>query len=72
MLGVDEAKSGGKGFPGRRNIMCKGFVVEKDLGGFPGGAVVESPPANAGDMVSSPGLGRSTCLGAAKPVSHSY
>ena len=27
--------------------------------GFPGGAVVESPPANAGDKGSSPGLGRS-------------
>ena len=28
-------------------------------GGFPGGAVVESLPANAGDTCSSPGLGRS-------------
>ena len=27
--------------------------------GFSGGAVVENPPANAGDMGSSPGLGRS-------------
>ena len=27
--------------------------------GFPGGAVVESLPAKAGDMGSSPGLGRS-------------
>ena len=27
--------------------------------GFPGGAVVENPPANAGDTDSSPGLGRS-------------
>ena len=26
--------------------------------GFPGGAVVENPPANAGDTGSSPGLGR--------------
>ena len=26
---------------------------------FPGGAVVKSPPANAGDMGSSPGPGRS-------------
>ena len=25
---------------------------------FPGGAVVKSPPANAGDMGSSPGLRR--------------
>ena len=29
------------------------------LVGFPGGAVVENPPANAGDTGSSPGLGRS-------------
>ena len=27
--------------------------------GFPGGAVVENLPASAGDMGSSPGLGRS-------------
>ena len=27
--------------------------------GFPGGAVIENPPANAGDTGSSPGLGRS-------------
>ena len=26
--------------------------------GFPGGAVVENPPTNAGDTGSSPGLGR--------------
>ena len=30
----------------------------KDMG-FPGGAVVENPPANAGDTGSSPGLGGS-------------
>ena len=30
--------------------------------GFPGGAVVESLPANAGDMGSSPGLGGSHML----------
>ena len=27
--------------------------------GFPGGAVVKNPPANAGDTGSSPGLGKS-------------
>ena len=32
------------------------------IGGFPGGAVVENPPANAGDTGSSPGLGRSHML----------
>ena len=30
--------------------------------GFPGSAVVKHPPANAGDMGSSPGLGRSHML----------
>ena len=29
------------------------------LGGFPGGAVVKNPPANAGDTGSSPGPARS-------------
>ena len=32
---------------------------KKKKKGFPGGAVVESLPANAGDTGSSPGLGRS-------------
>ena len=31
---------------------------DQDMG-FPGGAVVENLPANAGDTGSSPGLGRS-------------
>ena len=31
----------------------------KIVPGFPGGAVVENPPANAGDTGSSPGPGRS-------------
>ena len=30
--------------------------------GFPGGAVIENLPANAGDTGSSPGLGRSHML----------
>ena len=33
--------------------------ILKNTGGFPGGAVVESLPADAGDTGSSPGLGRS-------------
>ena len=33
--------------------------INKSGGGFPGGAVVESLPANAGDTGSSPGPGRS-------------
>ena len=34
-------------------------TIQKDTWGFPGGAVVESLPANAGDTGSSPGLGGS-------------
>ena len=35
------------------------FGIKNQVGGFPGGAVVENLPANAGDAGSSPGLGRS-------------
>ena len=38
-------------------ILC--FHIFKNIRGFPGGAVVENLPANAGDTGSSPGLGRS-------------
>ena len=34
-------------------------LTQKDIWGFPGGAVVESLPAKAGDVGSSPALGRS-------------
>ena len=34
-------------------------LLKMRISGFPGGAVVESLPANAGDTGSSPGLGRS-------------
>ena len=40
---------------GARNKMMN----KTDTGGFPGGAVVENLPADAGDTGSSPGLGRS-------------
>ena len=33
--------------------------LRRIIQGFPGGAVVENLPANAGDTGSSPGLGRS-------------
>ena len=33
--------------------------IKNKCGGFPGGAVVENLPANAGDTGLSPGLGRS-------------
>ena len=35
------------------------YYLKADSGGFPGGAVVENLPADAGDTGSSPGLGRS-------------
>ena len=35
------------------------LIILKGCRGFPGGAVVENLPANAGDKDSSPGLGRS-------------
>ena len=37
-------------------------LLKMDHRGFPDGAVVENLPANAGDMGSSPGLGRSHML----------
>ena len=37
----------------------KKLLLEIIFWDFPGGAVVKNPPANAGDMGSSPGLGRS-------------
>ena len=48
----------------RHQIMTDYFIflvrnIVRNAGGFPGGAVVENLPANAGDTGSSPGLGRS-------------
>ena len=42
--------------------VCRMSVLDSSktsVSGFPGGAVVENPPANARDTGSSPGLGRS-------------
>ena len=39
--------------------------------GFPGGSVVKNPPANAGDMGSIPGLGRSPGEGNDNPLQYS-
>ena len=41
------------------NIQYSFLIFKKLSEGFPGGKVVENLPANAGDMGSSPGLGRS-------------
>ena len=38
--------------------VLKQMYIIKKIWGFPGGAVVENLPANAGDTGSSPGLGR--------------
>ena len=44
----------------RKKCRMNGNLLSKFLlPGFPGGAVVENPPANAGDTGSSPGLGGS-------------
>ena len=43
----------------RLRIKIRKKIWKKEFGGFPGGAVVGNPPANAGDTGSSPGLGRS-------------
>jgi len=40
--------------------------------GFPDGSVVENPPANAGDVGSIPGLGRSPREGNGNPPQYSY
>ena len=40
-------------------ITNKNVLYKKINRGFPGGAMVENPPANAGDTGSSPGLGGS-------------
>ena len=42
------------------------------VGGFPGGAVVENPPANAGTRVRALVWEDPTCRGATRPVSHNY
>ena len=42
--------------------MSQHYILNKVPWGFPGGAVVENLPANAGDTGSSPSLGRSHLL----------
>ena len=41
------------------------------LMGFPGDSVIKTPPANAGDMGSTPGSGRSPGEGNGHPLQHS-
>ena len=55
-LGAFTARSPGQG----TKIPCKPCSrAKKKIRDFPGDAVVKNPPAKAGDMGSSPGLGRS-------------
>ena len=39
--------------------------------GFPGGSMVKNPPASAGDLGSTPGLGRSSAEGNGNPLQYS-
>jgi len=51
------------------------FKFEIDMytfSGFPGGSMVKNPPANAGDMGSISGSGRSTREGNGNPLQNSY
>ena len=43
-------------------ILLGGVHIKPKILGFPGGAVVKNPPANAGDTGLSPGPGRSHVL----------
>ena len=44
------------------SLIIREMQIKTTMRGFPGGAVVENPPANTRDMGSSPGLGRSHML----------
>ena len=53
--------------------VIKNLPTNKSPGpGFPGGAVVESLPANAGARVRALVWEDPTCRGATRPVSHNY
>ena len=56
---VNELVFGRVGTKGGRHLQHQSTVCQETVSGFPGGAVVKNPPANAGDMGSSPGPGRS-------------
>ena len=42
-----------------KSVHCSIFIIIDPDRDFPGGTVVKNPPANAGNMGSSPGPGRS-------------
>ena len=47
------------------------FLSHENPGGVPGGEVVKNPPANAGDVGSIPGSGRSPGGGNGYPLQYS-
>ena len=52
---------------------CPDHLKSSYAGLFPGGPGVKTPPCNAGDTGSIPGLGRApACRGATEPVCHNY
>ena len=56
-----------------RKIQCFYLYIFFDMNfmTFPDGPVIKSPPANAGDMGSVPGSGRSPGDGISNPVQYS-
>ena len=57
---------------GQELIVNFNFCIKTTQEGFPGGSVVENPPANAGDTGSIPDWADHTGRRAAKPVHRSY
>ena len=56
----------------KRNQPGSQNTIKSNVPVFPGDSVVKNPPANAGDMGLTPGLGNLKCRGATKPVIHHY
>ena len=59
---LEKKEQSWKYHPPRLQNILQNYSNQNSMAGFPGGAVVENLPANAGDMGSSPGLGRSHML----------
>ena len=53
-------------------IWARDGGMQVELWGFPGGSVVENPPANTGEADSIPGSGRSSGRGNGNPLQSSY
>ena len=53
------------------HVLHNKFVPCITEGGFPDGTVVKNPPANAGDVGSILGLGRSSGVGNGNPLQYS-